>query len=494
MGGASPPFTLQGATAFRISIAVFLLLGIALFSTSWRPAYLIQTEHPSGQRQTLQCVSMEENYGLPEHKQEVKPTPSAVPAASNNLCPGAPSSENIMLIMKTGSTELYQKLPIHFVTTFTCVHPGNLMIFSDLSQNISGLPVHDAIAPVSAEYRDNHEDFKIYRKLLEYQRDGQDMGDLEGDEGWTLDKWKFLPMLHMAFESAPDNIEWFVFIEADTSIAWSNLLLWLKTLDPREKYYMGSRAFISGKPFAHGGSGFVISRKAADLLEETRRKTNNVTEYDMRWENATSNYCCGDGVVALALKEAGVPITPVWPLIQGETVGSMDFTAGHWCSVAASWHHVTSLEVDAMWQFQMDWVSKHGWNTPFLHRDVFEHFVAPRISVNRTSWNNLSGDRRFATPDLETHNDDEFGTLQPHEKESIESADKCAAACLAEPPNKCVQWMWSPGRCHLGRDIRFGWVDGESEEGEEWQSGWMQDRIQAFKEKMGNCKPRWHGA
>jgi hypothetical protein len=392
-----------------------------------------------------------------------------------------------MVLLKTGATELYQKLPSHFVTTFKCV--PHFMIFSDLAQDFGDHPVYDALAGIGQDFRDHHGDFALYRKLQQYQREGQDLSNLQGSGSWNLDKWKFLPMLHTAFTTAGDNIQWFVVMEADTSLSWTNLLQWLKTMDPTQPYYMGAQNLIGDTLFAHGGSGIVISRKAADLLEGVRESQGREA-FDAEWEKVLSVSCCGDEVIARTFAKADVHLTPAWPVIQGETVASLDWTANHWCTPPVTWHHVTPIEIDSLWQFESDWIEQHGWDVPYLFRDVFDHFISRHVSVNRTAWNNLSKDRKLIFAEMATPAALDFSGLDDFERKATQSQDACADACQRMSAEECIQWMYTPGRCYLGKDIRFGKSDERGED--HWTSGWMQDRLSQFREGLADCDVRWY--
>jgi hypothetical protein len=279
-----------------------------------------------------------------------------------------------------------------------------------------------------------------------------------------------------------------VVIEADTYLSFSNMLLWLKTMDSNLPIYAGAQNIIGDTLFAHGGSGVVISRKAADLLREARER--DVAAYDAKWERITSVSCCGDEILARAfIQEANVHLTPSWPLIQGETVASLDWTYQHWCAPPITWHHVSPIEIDSLWQFESDWIEAHGWSTPYLFRDVFERFVDRHVTVNRTKWNNLSKDYRYLSQELSPLSAKEYGQLQDWEKQAPTNRDACAAAC--EGVSKCIQWMFTSGRCYLGTDVRFGMSD-ESEE-QHWDAGWMQDRVEHFKDRLRDCDIRWGG-
>ncbi|GAB7360962.1 hypothetical protein MBLNU230_g0945t1 [Neophaeotheca triangularis] len=468
----------RGLTLPRLAVIFCLIFGFYLFRDAWLPE-LKQYSRPLAAT-TSPSVSSPLDTAADGHV----PTTNAA-----EECRNIQGADKVMVVLKTGATELYEKLPTHFVTLFKCT--PHFLIFSDLAQNFADTTVFDAIAPVSNHFRENHGDFELYRKLQGYQQSGQDMSLLKGDGGWNLDKWKFLPMMHETFAKSPKHIEWFVYMEADTSVSWTNLLQWLKTMDPNQGYYLGSQNVIGGSHFAHGGSGVVVSRAAAEQLA-SKRETEGPKQYDNRWEEITSTSCCGDEVVARALVEVGVPLTPAWPLIQGETVSSIDFTWKHWCTPAVTYHHVSPIEIDALWQFQTEWVNQHGWSTPYLHADIFKHFISRHVSVTRKDWNNISKDRKLAKPELATKGDEDFKKLQDYEKAAVESQEACEAACLKKSADDCIQWMYSPGRCHIGKVIRFGKSD--EREAEHWTSGWIRERIDKYIEGFQGCpKVRWHG-
>ncbi|KAK5119542.1 hypothetical protein LTR85_007370 [Meristemomyces frigidus] len=382
--------------------------------------------------------------------------------------------------MKTGASEIYQKLPAHFMTTFQCV--PNIMIFSDLEQTFGNTKTYDAIAHVTEASRNEFKDFRLHEMIARWAQEGQDLTKLPS--GWDLDKWKFLPMLHQAFQHASQEIEWFIVMEPDTSLSWSNLLLWLNTMDPQRPYYRGSQNSLGSVTFAHGGSGIVISRGAADKLVAARNSGSGSTEtYDRRWEERTNAICCGDVIVAEALLEVGVAVTPSWPLTQGESINTIDWTSKHWCTPAVTWHHVTGEQVDTLWHFQSNWVKQHGWQKPYLFRELFDHFIQRHISTNKTSWNNLSNDRKYQ------EDDEGFHQLEQYERSAVETPDACAAACARQPETECLQWMWTAGKCHLGRDLRFGTSDEQYPT--HWTSGWLQDRVDHFKRGLEGCEINW---
>lgn len=110
--------------------------------------------------------------------------------------------------MKTGVTQVQDKLPAHLETTMKC-YP-NSVIWSDHEELFQGWQVRDVLKNVDPVLREQHEDFALWRHVREVGRAGLDMGALTGTAssrektpdmkhtigGWVLDKWKFLPMLN----------------------------------------------------------------------------------------------------------------------------------------------------------------------------------------------------------------------------------------------------------------------------------------------------------
>jgi len=118
-------------------------------------------------------------------------------------CGGLDGIEDLAMILKTGVTEIYQKLPIHLITTLKCVEDH--LVFSDAPQDFAGEPIRDALSLVSKEARADLEDLEQYRILHDHMRLGGDASELRGDKSWHLDKWKFL---HRFRPTAPRRSQW----------------------------------------------------------------------------------------------------------------------------------------------------------------------------------------------------------------------------------------------------------------------------------------------
>lgn len=221
---------------------------------------------------------------------------------------------DVLLVLKIGSTEVSTKLPVHY-DRLLAWFPQRL-IFSDYEQICDGYNLRDAIADVGEETKASNKDFDIYREIQEAMAaqpgNTTALQSLMGSRAWTLDKWKFLPIIHKATETMQQaECKWLVLVEADSAVSPKSLLHWLRGLDDTKPLFLGHEHFLRGEKrikFAHGGSGVVLSRKALEVLRDTRRRRGELS-YDRTWEQTTSHSVYGDVVLTLALAEAGVPLT-----------------------------------------------------------------------------------------------------------------------------------------------------------------------------------------
>ena len=123
-------------------------------------------------------------------------------------CRDLPGADDVVVVMKTGVTQLEDKLPVHLETTMKCY--SDYVIFSDHEELYQGYEIRDVLANVDPILQQEHEDFELYRRVKAVGREGLDPADLTGTSssrtttpdqkhtisGWVLDKWKFLPMLN----------------------------------------------------------------------------------------------------------------------------------------------------------------------------------------------------------------------------------------------------------------------------------------------------------
>ena len=332
-------------------VAAFLLVSVSFYSTfngnnDWRilDRYRKPSDHPpSSTLPTPYNASAEEN-------REEAPTAIPVLPQCRNFPDG---TSDIMLVMKTGATAAFNRLPIHLFTTLECL--DDFLLFSDMEQMIGDRKIYNALDEVSDVVKNGNSDFDLYRQLQEYQKIGGNPLLLGSDnKGWNLDKYKFIHMIVKTYRMRP-NAPWYFFVEADTSFNWENLVTFLKKLDPKKPYYIGSNAYVGDVEFAHGGTGFLLSNAAVKKFIKSQDDV--AAKYDPKM----SETCCGDAMLAEALRDSGILLTKSWPMTNGEKPITIPYSSpGHWCQPIITMHHVNQIEVSDIWSWEQERRSSNG--------------------------------------------------------------------------------------------------------------------------------------
>lgn len=462
-----------------IALAFACLLFLHLHVVATFPAFSTKWRMPQRPHQVTPATSHADANEDTRHIQHSAAAKSASPQSLP--CQQLQGGQDVLVVMRTGATEIKDRLTAHLSTTFQCYK--NLVIFSDYEEEFRGYQVHDVLANIEDEIKTKNADFSHYQHVLEVGRQGLDETELAGqysydsgpigkvyNPGWRLDKWKFLPMMNATLTMHP-HFNWYVFVEPDTYLVWSNFLRWLEKLDSNKPLYFGSEVQIGDDVFAHGGSAFVLSRPALEKgVEEYRsRKT--------QWHEFTADHWAGDCVLGKALHDSGVELTWTWPMLQGGNPSLMEWHEAKperklWCLPALSYHHLNADEVRKLFQFEQTWISqKHlrsagrslfgdSGDSPILHhRDVFKEYVLPNTTDTRTDWNNTAEE---FLPDTSTA-----------------TIGDCQAQCEANAT--CIQYALGPGGCSISHWMRLGRPAPGS------QSGWMKNRVNEWVKELDTC-------
>lgn len=460
----------------------------------------------------------------------------------DTLCKDVRNAPNVMVVFRTSKAEVQEKLPTHLKGLISCV--PNFAIFSDHAGEIDGYTVHNALDSIGSEAKRTHDEFREYQIM---HADPEHKPDVKKTK--DLDKWKWLPMVYKAYHLNP-RMRWVMFIEADTSLSWTNLLQWVDRLDYRIPYHSGAPAFMNGIQIGQRGSGLLLSQGAL------RRYVKSYDElYERKWEAQVGKQCCGDLLLAMAMNDAHVEFYSSWPLLQGEQPSSLDYTKKHWCVPAVSWHHINGDHLTTMWASEQNWTRTYGWKKPYLFRDAFVEHVYPYLEEKKVDWDNLSQDAKIVAPQgrqqqikeeeerRRKHQEEEeqkkkqaeqakaaeeqraeaarkeslqfqrldsdqnggelskreekeapdWDKIAENHKDAGDSFERCQKAC--EQVEDCLQWRYTTkgdGECHLGKVIRLGKkTNGGGAGGEKWTSGWFVDRVQKMT-KGWECKePNW---
>lgn len=409
---------------------------------------------------------------------------------SSGGCPGGELAHEIVVAVKTGATEAEEKVPAIMQTSLRCA--PNVLIFSDLEQDVGGYHLYDSLDTITQTVK-AHPNFEIYRKqraewFLHKNVDAaKGMTNPESNNelaAWTLDKYKNMHIVEKSWELMPDK-KWYVLIDADTYLVWDNLLQWLSTMDPTVKEYYGSRIYIAGQPFAHGGSGAVLSGATV----HTFAVENNGTA--AKWDAQIHNECCGDYMLSKALHEQGNALVDVEPAISGQSPASMPWRDEFWCKPTVTMHHVspdfmkevsalergrppTSVGTAAAVSFGVHADKQQGFIAPweifkYLVKDKLEGMPSPKEDWDNISWKLEPGAGLTQKPDEET------------KKDSVEA---CADSCMSN--DECYQYMYDGEKCFIGKAFRLGQAR-EPKDGKKYWSGWRQDKLSAWIDGQQQC-------
>ncbi|KAL2887013.1 putative glycosyltransferase family 31 protein [Ceratocystis lukuohia] len=409
------------------------------------------------------------------------------------VCDHFPDTSNILIIMKTGATESFSRIPTQLLTVLRCI--PEYFIYSDMEQTISGFHVRNALDTVLQEAMDENPDFDLYRRQQQCVIDqdtcnADQSGSHNGaSDGWNLDKYKNIHIAEKVWAMRP-NYDWYMTIDADTYVMWPTLMQWLKTLDPKRPQYLGNVALLGSFPFGHGGSGYLLSKAA---MEEFVGKHPGVANaYDV----PVKSVCCGDYMFAQSIKDkVGLDIQQMWPTINGDKPYTMAFSRSQWCHPIVTMHHMNSEEVATFWDFESSQYNTTDdvKNKPMLIKDIYTKFVAPRVKERIDIWDNMSDDiLLFDKNDERTHKwqDWEISRIPKDEemtpalRDAYHSVENCKAAC--DSFNDCFQWRFHNGLCSFSRSFRLGRPHHDDDRGR-WVSGWNLSRIQDFIDHEGEC-------
>ncbi len=298
-------------SSYLFPVATFCLIvlfvtstRLSLWSYSFDGSYYYRS-HRNNSLDSRPIASAADSKEYSDHGNASNSTPS-VPTrfGSDSVCDNFPDTSSVFLVMKTGASESFSKVPTQLMTNLRCL--PDFLIFSDLEQHIAGHKIYDSLAKVLPEAKDGNPDFDIYRQQAGCdvtQNQCHKLGHDAGSKGWDLDKYKNIHMAEDTYKMRP-GFKWYLFVDADTYIVWPNLIQWLSMLRSTDKHYIGSIAIREDRPFGHGGAGYLVSQAA--MYELLAKHPGVANEYNLR----TINECCGDLMFAQAMKEkANIPIT-----------------------------------------------------------------------------------------------------------------------------------------------------------------------------------------
>jgi hypothetical protein len=379
---------------------------------------------------------------------------------------------DVAFVLRLSAAHAPQALPAH-VARFARCHQ-DLLVFSprtlhhddhDDDDHAHDVSAVDPLAHLRPEYRWGNADFDVYDRLH-----ADNASDHANPDGRRLDKYTFLPMMEWAAYLRPDA-RWFVFVEPHTYLNHDNLYRFLARFNPRAAHYLGAPVAptttnkYKKTPYAHSGSGFILSRGALNKLMARGRmfaENHHFPGTHFFGENA-ADAPSGEQLLAHVLKKSGVPLRGYWPMFNDANPTTIRFGHDQWCDAVLTLHQLAPLDFSAL--ARCDAARTHP-ERPLLFQHLFA-LIEPRLQPRLDDWTNLSDDTTYKP-----------GTAQ------AKSFDACQKACLKDA--KCLQYELSGGACALSRSVRLGvqrLPDGEQAS----TAGWMMERIAAFKGANSPC-------
>ncbi|KAJ3351062.1 hypothetical protein HDU83_009253 [Entophlyctis luteolus] len=200
---------------------------------------------------------------------------------------GDPRFDALAVGIKTGPEVAATRIPIQLLTFIHRVR-NFVLIGSEHDFRIGAhLTVYDVVSDARRIEQKNSKDGEAIRKaaldrnILSTARQPS-IGDITtslvpdwDSPGWKNDAKKNIPGFRKLYESYP-HADWYMMIDDDTFVFLDNLMDFLDSMNPSTPIYAGrANAFVGcdgvqkhgeGPPFAHGGSGIILSRKAMELL------------------------------------------------------------------------------------------------------------------------------------------------------------------------------------------------------------------------------------
>lgn len=481
------PYRIALYTSVSLLLVLFLAFGANTYfgdRISRRANASFLTQKPAS--------APEPNFYPWDTRSQFSPVRQAIDGkTTEDLCAAFPKDllRDIQPVLKTGHGVLHTRVEPQLQSVSACL--DNLLIFSDVDEELGGHQVIDIIADLPTSFKTDNEQLNISGYYM--QKSLADNGTLEGVSpsdigirGWELDKFKFLPQVSRAWRMRPEK-RWYVFYEADTYLVWDNIFRLLENFDPDVPLYFGSPSpGRDGSWMANGGPGYLLSREAVRRL--VKKDFGNDGAYvgsklSERWEEEMMGNCCGDSVLGWAVHEdAKTVLSGLWPMFNPHPLHGVPFSDLYWCQPVISksanpapatpltmslkpvltlgMHKTTAADMLSLWRWEH---SRRSARQPLLYADLPSFLNLTTTSV-REDWHNAQWDS-FKPP--------------PTSSGAHESFEACGEACKAN--EHCFQWMYHLRTCQFVRSFRLG--QARAPEVEKWRSDEVQAGVWTEEEK-----------
>lgn len=264
-------------------------------------------------------------------------------------------------------------------------------------------------------------------------------------------RYKFLPLHGYTYRAFP-NASFTVHIEGDTYLIQEGLLRWLYEMDPDEQIMAGAVSLINDFAFAHGGSGYVLSRGM--MQASWARNPHLEDEYD----DVVRDNCCGDFVLSEVFRDIeskpnstlqyDSPNIDCGGRFQGAPPNDILFDWWNSCQPIFTFHHITAEDSHALYHFERSMYPKLDPTEYIRYIDVFDHFY-PQFLKDAAD----NGVTSFVQLGWDVHAEDRH-----IEKEDglIITSEVCEQKC--HEWDECVNWTFREPDNDGDRDKMGCWI------------------------------------
>lgn len=257
----------------------------------------------------------------------------------------------IYVVVKMSAAEDKAKIQTLMKTTLWRLPKENVVIFSDLVEQIHGHETVDIIAQIPEKERLAMPEYKTYQAIQKRQA-------VSEEEMRALDKYKRIPMTTKMWEmQIKKPKKWFFFIETNTLVFWDNLLLWLSHFDPKQELYLGSPVYSEGGEYGHQDPGYFLSSAALNAFMGVSMITHGSANHiSQRGYDIAAN-CCGDKAIAHVLREKDIHLRGYGPMFNDRGTSSVGFNSGTWCEPVITLSTTSADEMQKTFDFYKEWTT-----------------------------------------------------------------------------------------------------------------------------------------
>ena len=284
----------------------------------------------------------------PDHDPGRAPTQKQLEYHCSNLN----GADDALLVVRTRAGQAQQALPAHFESTFHCVR--NYVIYSDAADKIEGYLTHDVLGDFDVKLREKIAESRPQRRSEDdtFKTSDPVLDSIftAGNENWYNEKWKLIPILEKAFKAQP-SAKWFIFINADSYIIWSNVLRWLEQYDSRKPIYFGEPMKNEEGVYGHSNAGYILSNAALRMVIEAIQRASRQLQV-LVINNANEHRA-----LETVMDHIHLQLSDAWPAIQNDSLESIDYAEPSvWCTPAGFYQSMKRDETIDLWQFEQGWL------------------------------------------------------------------------------------------------------------------------------------------